>query len=138
MVVPTHSYVEDITDNPVDPETVLDDATLIESGLVPVRAFIRTKSSKAAIRAKRHRERAEAGHQNQPPKKQLNVMAPMDPESRMAVKVVAEALVEGRLKPMDLKELNSDSHRFGQAVKLVLARGGIRAAVLKRILGKYL
>ena len=138
MAIPTHSYAEDITDDPVDSETVLDDAALIDSGLVPIRAFIRTKSSKAAIRAKRHRERAEAGHKDQPPKKQLNVMAPIDPEARTAVKVVAEALIEGRVKPGDLKELNSDSHRFGQAVKLVLARGGIRAAVLKSILGKYL
>ena len=132
------SYVEDLDDTPIDIEAVLSDEALVEGGLVPIKAYARTRSSKAALRAKRHRERAEAGEGDRPPKKQLNVMAPPDDDAREAVKQVAEALVEGRMKPADIRSFDSEVVRLGKAVQGVLARGGIRAAVLRALVGQYL
>ena len=135
-IIATH--VEDIGNEPIDVEAVLSDEALIEGGLVPIKAFARTRSSKAALRAKRHRERAEAGEGERRPKKQLNVMAPPDPDARDAVKLMVEALVEGRIKAADVRSLDGDAFRLGKAVQGVLDRGGIRAVALRALVGKYL
>lgn len=132
------NYIEDVNDAPIDVEAVLSDEALAEGGLVPIKAYARTRSSKAALRAKRHRERAEAGEGNTPPKRQLNVMVPPEDDARAAVKLVAEALLQGRMTPADAQNLGDDSRRLGRAVKSILDRGGLRAMALRAIIGRHL
>jgi len=128
-------YIEDLLDSPIEIESVLTHQELVEGGLVPIQAYARTRSSKAAMRAKRHRERLEAGKEDAPPQKQLNVLAPTSEDARKAIKEVANALVEGRITPADVQGAKSEEIRLGRAVKRVLSRGGVRAAALRMIIG---
>lgn len=127
-------YIEDLPKTPINADDVLTHEALVEGGLLPIRAYARTRSSKAAIRAKRHRERLAAGERDTSPRKQLNVMVPPDNEARTAVKSVAEALVEGRIKPADL-EVDSEVVQLGRATKRVLSRGGFKATALRMLIG---
>ena len=133
---PVPDHVEDIEDAPIDVDAVLSDEALIEGGLVPIKAYARTRSSKAALRAKRHRERAAEGHGDVPPRRQLNVMVPPDEDARNAVKQVAEALLEGRMKPADARRLGDNASRLGGVVQAILDRGGLRAMALRAVIGR--
>lgn len=135
MTSASSEYIEDLLESPNDADNVLTHNDLVEGGLAPIKAYARTRSSKAALRAKRHRERMETGEGKTPPKKQLNVMVPPNDEARTAVKAVAEALLEGRMKPADVQDVGSDVVRLGHATKRVLSRGGIRAAALRMLIG---
>jgi len=138
MKTPASDHIEDIEDAPIEVGSVLSDEALIDGGLVPIRAYARTRSSKAALRAKRHRERVAAGQGDAPPRKQLNVMAPLDEDARNAVKQVAEALIEGRIKPADTQRFGDNASRLGKAVQSILDRGGIRAMALRVLIGQHL
>jgi hypothetical protein len=71
-----------------DPATVLTNDQLEAGGLRQVRAFVRTRASRNALRVQRHREKAaESGLQ------QVNVMAPED--ARAAVKEIAKRTADG-------------------------------------------
>lgn len=65
-------FLEHIPEEPIG-DNVLTDEDLRKSGLIKAEAFVRTKSGKAALRAKRYRERKiEEGL------KPLNVLAPIE------------------------------------------------------------
>ena len=69
---PIAENVEDAKGRAVlDSDKALSDEQLIEGGLAPVRAFVRTKTGKSALRAQRHKEKAASVGV-----KQINVMAP--------------------------------------------------------------
>jgi hypothetical protein len=71
-----------------NPAKVLTDSDLEDGGLRQVRAFVRTKASKNALRVKKHRDKAEAeGLQ------QVNVIAPE--EARAVVKQIAKRTASG-------------------------------------------
>lgn len=89
----------DVVDGPpIEAEKVLSDDQLGDGGLIPVRAWMRTKPSANALRQARKKEKAEieAG------KRQLNVVAPADALSREALRAVAVALSDGRISAHDL------------------------------------
>jgi hypothetical protein len=128
-------YIEDILETPVEAENILTHEALVGGGLSPIRAYARTRSSKAAMRAKKRRDKLEAGEGTVQPQKQLNVLAPVDEDARAAIKELANALVDGRMKPADVKDVRSEEIQLGRAAKRVLSRGGIKAAALRMIIG---
>ena len=84
---------------PIESEKVLVDEQLVAGGLVPVRAWMRTKPSANALRQAKKRENVETVQG----KKQLNLVVPGDDASREALKAAAAALSDGRLSPEDLR-----------------------------------
>jgi hypothetical protein len=82
----------------VDAAKVLSDEQLEEGGLRQVRAFVRTRASKNALRVAKHREKAEAeGLQ------QVNVVAPV--EIRDALKEIAKRTASGEPLAVVLRDL---------------------------------
>ena len=64
-------YIEDVPETPISRESVLSDEQLGAGGLVRTDAWVRTKSSKGALRVQKHREtKAATGC------RQLNVVIP--------------------------------------------------------------
>jgi len=72
----------------IDVERALSDEQLIDGGLAPVRAFVRTKQGKAAARQKRYKEKKVATGV-----RQLNVQVPDG--DRDSVKRISEVLRAG-------------------------------------------
>ena len=78
------------------------DEELRQRGLQPVRAYVRTKASKAAQRAQRHREAAaQQGHG------QVNVVAPQ--EAKGPLRELATAMREGRVSAEQVTALAAPS-----------------------------
>lgn len=97
-------YSEDIPDAPIDPEKVLNNEALEAGGMVPVKAWVRTKSSKNALRIKKHQQKAENGEFGTP-RKQLNIQAPTDEKSREMLKEISAKMLAGEIKPDFFEEM---------------------------------
>lgn len=113
------------------PEQVLADDELRRRGMVPVKAYVRTRQSKAAARSQRSRQKAEAG-ENGPPRKQISIMAPADDESRKILKLIAERLLSGELSAQELA--GDQVSGYGHKVLALIERGGLRGWLLKRLI----
>lgn len=82
------TYIDDVPESPIDDASVLSDEALTAGGLVPVTAFVRTRSSANASRLKKSRAKAaDAGL------RQLNVVVPV--AAHAAVKAMARELQAG-------------------------------------------
>lgn len=132
----TKDYLEDVSETPLDPELSITDEELQLAGLVPITAFMRTRSSKNAERIRKSREKTEAGSDDTSPRKQLNLTAPADDQARDALKALSAALIDGDTTPDLIKTAlnNSDAVRIGKHVQRVLADGGLKALLLRRLL----
>lgn len=85
-------HIEDIPETPISAEQVLTDDQLKTGGLVKTEAWMRTKSSKGALRVQKHREAKQAEGL-----KQLNVVAPIEIHEQL--KAIAKAAAEGKPMP---------------------------------------
>lgn len=81
-----------------DPAAVLTDDQLEEGGLRQVRAFVRTRASKNALRVQKHREKAAADGLGQ-----VNVVAPE--AARDALKAIAKRTAGGEPLEAVLRDL---------------------------------
>lgn len=99
--------VEERAPKVVDPDQSISDDALERGGLVPVRAFVRSKASKNAERVRKAAERREKG-ENGTPRKQINLQAPVSDEARAALKAVNSALLDGKIEPDDLLAMTDD------------------------------
>ena len=81
-----------------DPAAVLTDDQLEEGGLRQVRAFVRTRASKNALRVKKHREKAAEEGLGQ-----VNVVAPE--EARDALRAIAKRTAGGEPLEAVLRDL---------------------------------
>lgn len=94
--IPLHDFVEDVTAggaSAIDADRALTDADLTAGGLVPIRAYVRTRASKNAARCAQARQRrAEDGIG------QINVLAHED--AKEYIRRVAKASCEGRPWPV--------------------------------------
>lgn len=86
-------YIEDIPETPISTDQALTDDQLKNGGLVKTEAWMRTKSSKGALRVQKHREAKEAQGL-----KQLNIVAPVEIHEQL--KAMAKAAAEG--KPVEI------------------------------------
>lgn len=147
------AYLEEIKDRPVDVDAVLTDDELEAGGLAPIAAYVRTKSSKNALRIQKARAKAEAGTDGTP-RRQLNIVAPADDASRNALKAASDALLQGIRSPAEImaaltgeavqqpapapaepaRVIDEEALTTGLKAKTILAAGGIRAAILRRLL----
>lgn len=132
----THTYIENAQSADVDLNEVLSDEALAEGGLVPLRAYVRTKASANALRSRKARERAAKG-ENGPPRKPFSVQAPPTDEARQALKAAAKAMVDGRLDPATLTASvdglkDRRVQQLGQRAAALLDAGGLRAWLLRR------
>jgi hypothetical protein len=121
-------------------DDALDDDRLARGGVVPVKAYLRTKASAEALRQRRKRERQAAKGT-----KQVAVAAPADDASRDAIKVFAAAMRDSVLDPRTVRRLvEADPAFVQQAITLepvmvmrlgeVLRHGGIRARMVRGLL----
>lgn len=134
---PAPNHVEDVTDALIDSAKVLDDDELAAGGVVPVQAYMRTRTSRNALRQRKAKARAQAGADGRVPRRQINLQAPTDDASREALKKLAAAMVDGEVIASDLDTLGRlDTMRLGQDAQRTLNAGGWRAALLRRLLGK--
>lgn len=125
-------HIEEVPNRPMDAERALSDEELAAGGVVPVKAYMRTKASKNALRQKKAKEKA---LNSDTPRKQLNLMAPADDQARNALKAVAEKMSDGQITAADLEQLDNPTLlQLGSAVDKVLKAGGIKAALLRRLL----
>lgn len=82
------TFLDEVPESPIDADAVLSDEALAAGGLVPVAAFMRTRSSANASRLKKSRAKAaDAGL------RQLNVVVPV--AAHAAVKALAKELQAG-------------------------------------------
>jgi hypothetical protein len=117
----------------MDAERALSDEELAAGGVVPVKAYMRTKASKNALRQKKAKAKA---LNSDTPRKQLNLMAPADDAARAALKAVAEKMSDGQITAADIDKIdNPDVIRLGSNAMKVLENGGLKATILRRILG---
>jgi hypothetical protein len=129
--IPDH--LEEISNRPMDAERALSDEELAAGGVVPVKAYMRTKASKNALRQKKAKAKA---LNSDTPRKQLNLMAPADDAARAALKAVAEKMSDGQITAADIDKIdNPDVIRLGSNAMKVLENGGLKATILRRILG---
>lgn len=126
-------HLEDLPSPPMDAGRALSDEELAAGGVVPVKAYMRTKASKNALRQKKAKAKA---LNSDTPRKQLNLMAPADDQSRAALKAVAEKMTEGQITAANLEQLDNPSLlQLGSAADQILKAGGLKAALLRRLLG---
>jgi hypothetical protein len=96
-------YIEDAERaGPPALEKTFSDEDLDQAGLIAVKAFVRSKASKNAERVRKAAERREKG-ENGPPRKQLNLQAPVDEEARTVIKELTAAMLDEALTPADIK-----------------------------------
>lgn len=126
-------HIEEVPNRPMDAERALSDDELAAGGVVPVKAYMRTKASKNALRQKKAKAKA---LNSDTPRKQLNLMAPADDAARAALKAVAEKMSDGQITAADIDKIdNPDVIRLGSNAMKVLENGGLKATILRRILG---
>lgn len=132
---PAPDHVDDIKDALIDSAKVLDDAELAAGGLVPVQAYMRTRTSRNALRQRKAKAKAEEGADGRVPRKQINLQAPADEASREALKKLVAEMVEGHVIASDLDTLGRiDTMRLGQDAQRALNAGGWKAHLLRRLL----
>lgn len=118
--------VEDRGPGVVDPEKAISDDQLEEAGIVPVKAYMRTKVSKNALRVKKSAEKREAGETG-PARRQLNLQAPVDDTSREALKRLNTALLEGEITADDLDALAGDREAIDWRARALAAEAELAA-----------
>ena len=148
-------HLENVPERPIDPDRVLSDDELQAGGLQPVKAYVRTKASKAADRQKRWREKKSAEGL-----KQTNVQVPEEhqdtikeiarrlregepveavPAKPQPLQVVPEAPAQPKQEPQPEKPTPaSDEPELTEADRKVLlaARGrGLRSWLVRRLAG---
>ena len=132
---PAPDHVEDIANGLIDAAKVLDDDELAAGGVVPVRAYMRTRTSRNALRQRKAKAKAEQGADGRVPRKQINLVAPADDASRDALKKLVSEMVEGHVLASDLATLGRiDTLRLGQDAQRALNAGGWKALLLRRLL----
>ena len=134
--------VEDKDDIPnddltIEPEQVLTDDDLATSGIVPVKAYMRSAKSKHALRQKKHKEKAEQGSADKAPRKQLNVVAPVDDDAREALKDISAQMLEGEITVHEARVFASNrDYReqldLGVKAAAVMNAGGLRGFFIRR------
>ncbi|MCE4558256.1 hypothetical protein [Pelomonas cellulosilytica] len=82
------TYIDEVPESPIDAAAVLPDEALAAGGLVPVAAFMRTRSSANASRLKKSRPKADVAGLLQ-----LNVVVPVP--GHAAIKAMARELQAG-------------------------------------------
>lgn len=134
-------FIEDVPNSLIDVESVKTDDELKSAGLVPVRAFVRTKASKNALRVQKHKAKAESGEDGQMPRKQLNLVAPADDASRKALKEVADAMLSKSISPDFLFQAMNPAPgpdpellRIAGKAQSIIEKGGLRAKILRKML----
>lgn len=121
-------HIEDIESSVQLTAPPLDNAALINAGMVPVKAWVRSKQSANALRVAASKEKKEREQKI----KQLNIPAPTDEFSRAALKEVANALCAGKLTAAELLSVvRGDAAKMSEVMK----KGGLRAAILRNVLG---
>lgn len=138
------THIEDVANAPIDADAALTDEQLEAGGLVPVKAFMRTRASANAARVQKSRAKAEAGEEGRAPRKQLNLTAPADDDARAALKAASEAMLAGAISPADVRSMltsqpaapaiDADALDLGRRVQAVLDGGGWRAQLLRRLI----
>lgn len=126
---PLADHLEDVeAEGPavIDPDKALTDDTLEEAGIVPVKAYMRTRASKNAVRVKRAAEKRESGETG-PARKQLNLQAPVSPEAREALKELNTALLENRITVEDLDALAGDREAIDWRARALAAEAELAA-----------
>ena len=132
---PAPDHIEDVKDALIDSAKILDDAELAASGVVPVQAYMRTRTSRNALRQRKAKAKAEEGADGRVPRKQINLQAPADDASRDALKRLVSKMVEGHVIASDLDTLGRiDTMRIGQSAQRTLNAGGWKAFLLRRLL----
>lgn len=143
----THTHIEDALNAgapAVDPDTVLDDDELRDGGLVPLRAWARTKASSNALRAKRSRERALKG-EGGAARKQVSLLAPPEDDARAALREVGRRMIAGEVTADDLRDLgqrcatvpapaHSEATKVGRRALDIIKLGGLRGRLLGHLL----
>jgi len=125
---------EAMSPSEVDEALVLDDDALVQSGMVPIKAWARSKASANALRQRRKRERqAEGGA------KQVAVLAPADEASREALKAVGAAMRDGALEAALVSQMAGTEPAFAQKLfaldpKVVELVAGCDTALVERLL----
>lgn len=113
--------MEKVKERPIDVEAVLTDAELEAGGLAKTTAWVRTESSKGALRVKKHREKKKEEGVTQ-----LNVIIPE--EMKESMKAVAKAATETGEDPKRLIEIGT----------AVMSLKGLKRKIVMAILGPAL
>jgi len=122
-----------------DPSAVLTDDQLQAGGLRPVKAFVRTRVSRNAMRVKKHREKAA-----QEGLEQVNVVAP--PDAREVVKLIAKRTAAGEpleavlldltKSPAPVRKVDTPALASTDAALISAAhRPGLRGWLIRRLAG---
>lgn len=135
-------YIEDVEDQPIADDAALSNEALEAGGIVPITAFVRTRSSSNAIRQRRKKmEAAKPKPDGKAPRAQLNIVAPTDEGARDILKKAAAALVDGTLTGDALRVAlvpvpqDAEDRRIGGQVRAILDRGGWQAMILRHLIG---
>ena len=94
---------------PAPQDKTYSDTQLESAGLVAVKAFMRTKRSKNALRVQKTDERRQNGETG-PPRKQLNLLAPVDKEARTVIKELTAAMLDEAVKPDDIRAVLTEEN----------------------------
>jgi chromosome segregation ATPase len=101
-------YIEDAENGgPPALEKTLTDEELDGAGMVAVKAFIRSKASKNALRVAKAKKKREEG-ENGPARKQLNLQAPVSDDAREILKELNSAMLTEALTPEDIRDVLSE------------------------------
>ena len=143
MTETLHTHIEDAhkaARSVADLDEVLDDDQLQSGGLVPIKAWVRSKASSNALRAKRSREKAEQGEGGDA-RKQVSLLAPPDEASRAALRELGRRMVTGEISVQDLDRITAEAvpidenaARLGRQVQGLIDKGGLRSRILKYLI----
>jgi len=127
-------YIEDAEahgPSVVDPAKCLTNDQLESGGLVAVKAFVRTKSTRNAISVQKSAEKRARGETGEP-RRQLNLQAPVDDISREALKRVNTALLEHKITIEDLDALSGDQEAIDWRTRALTAERELAALRQRR------
>jgi hypothetical protein len=103
-------YIEDAEKaGPPLLDRTFSDEELDRGGLVPVKAFVRSKTSKNAERVRKAAERREKG-ENGPARKQINLQAPVDDDARKLLQEINSSLLDGSATPDVIRRAMSNDN----------------------------
>ena len=114
-------HMEDLQEQPIDPDRVISDEELRAGGLAPVKAYVRTRAGKSAERQQRYRQNKEAQGL-----KQTNVQVPE--KHQETIREIARKLRDGE----DTGTATSD---FDRKVLEVAQGNGFRSRLVRLIIG---
>jgi hypothetical protein len=140
----THTHIEDAEKDQVmaDPEKILTDDELEDGGLRPIKAFVRTRASKNALRVAKSKEaKAEQGI------KQVNVQAPEPVHSVLKeiakltsagesiAEAIAHAVPELAPKPVEAPVSPVIADQPTQKLLDAVKKPGFRSWMIKKLAG---